>query len=217
MAPSSSGSSKNSEPSYGRRNFLKQSVVSLGVTVHEYVKHRDAEDTKEGNPEKIRTDWLRPPGALEEAQFLESCTGCGECVDVCPHESIRVLAENHVSEVRYRRETPIIYPDEKPCYLCEDLPCITACEPEALRPVGGLKEINMGIAVVSQRICTAGQGCNACVAQCPTRAITMDFASIAIRVEGNLCVGCGICEYICKTVNDQTAIKVSPVRLGALP
>ena len=217
MVRSSQGSSKNSEPSYGRRNFLKQSVVSLGVTVHEYVKHRDAEDRKEEKPEKRRLDWLRPPGALEEALFLESCTGCGECVDACPHESIRVLEENPVSDVLYRKETPIIYPDEQPCYLCEDFPCIASCEPEALQPVGGLKEVNMGIAVVSQKICTAGQGCNACVGQCPTRAIVMDFASLAIRVEGDRCVGCGICEHVCKTVNDHIAIKVSPARLGTLP
>lgn len=217
MAQSPPGSSKNPEPSYGRRNFLKQSVVSLGVTVHEYVKHRDAEDGKEQQPEKGRTDWLRPPGALEEAQFLESCTGCGECVDACPHESIRVLEEPHGPDVPGRRETPVIYPDEQPCYLCDDFPCIAACEPEALRPVAAVKEVNMGIAVVSQRICTAGQGCNACVGPCPTRAIVMDFASLSIRVDGDLCVGCGMCEHICKTVNDHIAIKVVSPRLGALP
>ena len=183
MAQSPPGSSKPPEPSYGRRNFLKQSVVSLGVTVHEYVKHRDAEDAKEEQAEKRRTDWLRPPGALEEVRFLESCTGCGECVEACPHDSIRVLEDHHDSGGSERRETPVIYPDEQPCYLCEDFPCIAACEPEALRPVGGLQDVDMGIAVVSQRICTAGQGCNACVPQCPTRAIAMDFASLAIRVE----------------------------------
>ena len=193
---------------------MKQSVVSLGVTVHEYVKHRDEKDGKEEKPETRRTDWLRPPGALEEPQFLESCTGCGDCVEACPHESISVLEENHVSDVPYRQETPVIYPDEQPCYLCEDFPCIAACEPEALRPVGTFKEVDMGIAVVSQRICTAGQGCNACVAQCPTRAIAMDFASLAIRVDGDLCVGCGICEHTCKTVNDHVAIHVSPARLA---
>ena len=207
MAQSPPRSSQNPEPSYGRRNFLKQSVVALGVTVHEYVRHRDAEDGQAEKAEKRRTDWLRPPGALEEAQFLESCTGCGECVDVCPHESIRVLEED---------ETPVIYPDEQPCYLCEDFPCIAACEPEALRPVGTLKEVNMGTAVVSQRICTAGQGCNACVAQCPMRAIAMDFASLSILVERDRCVGCGICEHICKTVNDHIAIKVAPARLETL-
>ena len=91
MAQSPPGASKNPEPSYGRRNFLKQSVVSLGVTVHEYVKHRDAEDVKEEKPEKVRTDWLRPPGALEEPQFLESCTGCGECRSAPSKKSIWAL------------------------------------------------------------------------------------------------------------------------------
>lgn len=208
MAQSPPGSSKYPEPSYGRRNFLKQSVVSLGVTVHEYVKHRDAEDVKEEQPEKRRTDWLRPPGAIEEPRFLESCTGCGECVEACPHESLRILD----SDGPERKETPAIYPDEQPCYLCEDFPCIAACEPEALRPVGTPKDVNLGLAVVSHKICTVGQGCNACVAACPMRAIAMDFASLSIRVDGDLCVGCGICEHICKTVNDRVAIRVVPSR-----
>ncbi len=213
MAQSPPGSSQKSEPSYGRRNFLKQSVVSLGVTVHEYVKHRDAKDRHAVKPAKQRTDWLRPPGALEEAQFLENCTGCGECIEACPHESLRVFEDHHDSDVLSRRKTPVIYPDEQPCYLCEDFPCIAACEPEALQPVGTLNAVNMGTAVVSQRICTAGQGCNACVGQCPTRALSMDFASLSIRVERDLCVGCGMCEHVCRSVNDHIAIQVAPARL----
>ncbi len=207
MAQSSHGSADPSDPSCGRRNFLKQSVVSLGVTVHEYVKHQDAQEKKQEAPEAVRTDWLRPPGALAEARFLESCTGCGECIEACPHGSLRVL-EGH--------ETPVLYPDEKPCYLCDDFPCIAVCEPEALQPVGAVTDVDMGIAVVSQRLCTAGQGCNACVAQCPTHAIGMDFSSMSIWVDQDLCVGCGICEHTCRTVNDQIAIKVLPSRLRKL-
>ena len=209
MSPSRNPSnfSEKSEPSYGRRNFLKHSMVSIGVTVQEYVKHRDVVEKKEEKLEKKKTDWLRPPGALTEVQFLETCTNCRECVDVCPYGSIRLLEED---------ETPVIDPEETPCYLCDDFPCIAACEPEALRPVGAIQEIDMGVAVVSQRLCTSGQGCNACVAKCPTHAIEMDFSSMAIGVDGGRCVGCGICEHICKTVNDHVAIKVIPANLGAL-
>ena len=204
MAQSSRMSADNSDPDCGRRNFLKQSVVSIGVTVQEYARHQAAEKKKEDKkPEHRRTDWLRPPGALEEARFLESCTGCGDCVTACPYGSIRILAG---------QKTPIIHPDDTPCYLCADFPCITACEPEALQPVGAVTDVAMGLAVVSQHLCTAGQGCNACVAQCPTRAIVMDFSSMDIRVDEARCVGCGICEYTCKTVNDRIAIKVSRVR-----
>ena len=206
--PSKRSSKKDSSPSYGRRNFLKHSVVSLGVTVQEYVKNRDAVEKQEEKPEKQRTDWLRPPGALAEAQFLDTCTSCGDCVGACPYGSIRLLEAD---------ETPVIYPDETPCYLCEDFPCIAACEPEALRPVRAIKDIDMGVAVVSHSVCTSGQGCNACVAKCPTHAISMDFSSLRISVDGDLCVGCGICEHICKTVNDHIAIKVTPARLGTLP
>ncbi len=194
---------KDSDPVFGRRNFLKQSVVSLGVTMQEYVRQRDAEKAKDETPSPVRTDWLRPPGALTEDRFLDTCTGCGDCVTACPHGSIRIPAE---------RQTPVIYPDETPCYLCADFPCVAACEPEALRPVGTVAGVAMGLAVVSQRLCTAGQGCNACVAQCPTGAIGMDFSSMTIAVDGARCVGCGVCVHTCKTVNDQVAITVSPAR-----
>ena len=35
---------------------------------------------------------LRPPGALLEQKFLASCIKCGQCVQVCPVEAIK-LAE----------------------------------------------------------------------------------------------------------------------------
>ncbi len=27
---------------------------------------------------------LRPPWAVDEAAFLQQCTGCGDCIRVCP-------------------------------------------------------------------------------------------------------------------------------------
>ena len=44
----------------------------------------------------------------------------------------------------------------------------------------------------------------------------MDFSALRLVVAQERCVGCGMCEQICKTVNDRVAIKVMPARNLAL-
>lgn len=189
------------DPKYGRRDFFKDSVISVAKAAKEFSSHA------EGVPEKpvpvMRTDWLRPPGAAGEAIFLERCTKCSDCMKACPHQSI----------VIHQDGTPVIFPDQMPCYLCDDTPCIAACATEALLPVGSVQEARMGMAVVNHRLCTAGQGCHACVSKCPTDALAMDFDAQRLVVSGERCVGCGMCEHICRTVNDHIAIRVTPLRL----
>lgn len=191
------------DPEYGRRRFFKESVLSFARTAREYVHHRDAAPEKKP-VEAPRTDWLRPPGAVDEALFLERCTRCGDCVEACPHDSITLGR---------RDGTPEIYPDQVPCYLCDDVPCAAACGTDALVPPRAREDVAMGVARVSHRVCTAGQGCHACVSQCPTNALAMDFASFRLTVAEERCVGCGLCEATCKTVNDKIAIRVVPARL----
>jgi ferredoxin-type protein NapG len=189
------------EPSYNRRHFLKDSVRSFARTAHEYVTHRDAPAEK---PEPAtRTDWLRPPGAVSESLFLERCTRCGDCAKACPYESIKFDIRNG---------TPVIFPDEIPCYLCDDFPCIGACATDALISPASRDAVKMGEARVSLRSCTAEQGCHACVSKCPTDALSMDFETLRLVVSDQRCVGCGLCEYTCRTVNDVIAIRVLPVR-----
>jgi ferredoxin-type protein NapG len=190
------------DPEYGRRHFLKDSIVSIAKTAHEFAKHRDA--PPEQPAPAVREDWLRPPGAASESIFLDRCTRCGDCIKACPYQAIAVHPANG---------SPILFPNQTPCYLCEDFPCITACGTDALSPIEGVEQVHMGTAVVSHRTCTADQGCNACVSQCPTHALSMDFDALRVLVSANDCVGCGICEYTCKSVNDQLAIKVRPERV----
>ncbi len=191
------------DPKLGRRTFLRHSMVSLGATVQEFVKHRDAPKGEKLEESKVfeKAGWLRPPGAVQENIFLERCTKCGDCIEACPHDAIRSLTI---------QETPAIFPEETPCKLCEDLPCINSCQTEALVPVNSYSEIRMGLAKVSRNICTAGNGCNACVSKCPTQAISMDFGEFLVSVDAGQCVGCGICQHICGTVNDRVAIRVVP-------
>lgn len=187
-------------PSYGRRDFLKDSVLSVAKAAKEFSQQKDAVPVQV--PAPARTDWLRPPGAIEEAAFLERCTKCSDCIEVCPPGAILVTADG----------TPGIFADETPCVLCEDFPCIAACATDALMPVGQVSDVRMGVAAIRQRLCTAGQGCHACVSKCPTNALDMDFESLRLVVSSGECVGCGMCESVCKTVNDHVAIRVTPAR-----
>ena len=196
------------DPALGRRNFIRQSVVSLGVTVQEFVKSQKQDSSSDVLSEvpKPKTGWLRPPGAVEEHVFLERCTQCADCIEACPHDAIQVLPHD---------ESPGIFPSESPCQLCEDFPCIEAGETDALMPLASINQVQMGLAVVSASRCTAGNGCNACVSKCPLNAISMDFGSFRVKVDERLCVGCGICQYICHTVNDREAIQILHPGKGA--
>jgi ferredoxin-type protein NapG len=187
---------------YGRRDFLKDTVVSVAKAAREFTKHQEVVPERPA-PAPGRTDWLRPPGAADEVLFLERCTQCGDCAKVCPYGSITFHPQNG---------TPVIFADQVPCYLCEDMPCIAACATEALLPVEERRQIRMGVASVSHRVCTAGQGCHACASKCPTDALSMDFDLQRLVVTTERCVGCGLCEYVCQTVNDRVAIRVTPFR-----
>ncbi len=194
------------DPTYGRRRFLKDSAFSFARAAHEFVTHREAAPEPATPVRPARTDWLRPPGAVGEELFLSRCTRCNDCVEACPYDSI---TQNPVDGF------PVIFADAQPCFLCEDFPCISACGTEALLPVAAREDVAMGRAVINQRYCTAGQGCNACVSRCPTTALEMQFEALRLAVIEDRCVGCGLCEQVCRTVNDRIAIKVTPARLLA--
>lgn len=187
------------EQEYGRRKFFRDSFTSLAKAAYEFQRHADAQGAQTAPAPVIRTDFLRPPGAVEEATFLDRCTRCQDCAKACPHGSISFSQADG---------TPVIFPDTVPCYLCHDLPCSAACATEALLLPVGPEAVRMGVAQVSERFCTASQGCHACVSKCPMDALGMDFGDMRLRVDSHRCVGCGVCEHVCGSVNDRVAIRV---------
>jgi len=186
-----------------RRLFLKQCVSSAGKTVSEYYRAAESPSTPDSTktaPTGIGAGWLRPPGAVEEELFLERCTRCADCLHACPFASIQKDPATGY---------PIIVAKETPCYICAELPCIAACSTKALLPIADPTKVRMGLAVVSRDDCTAGQGCQSCVARCPVEALSIvECDDPYLVVEQGKCVGCGICEETCSTVNDQIAITV---------
>lgn len=67
---------------------------------------------------------LRPPGALDERDFLASCIKCGQCVQVCPVSAIKLA--DLIDGVGVG--TPYIDPREQACdFSCDAVQCILAC------------------------------------------------------------------------------------------
>lgn len=72
---------------------------------------------------------LRPPGALDERDFLASCIKCGQCVQVCPVSAIQL---GDIDE-GYGIGVPFIAAREQACdFSCDAVQCILACPTGAL-------------------------------------------------------------------------------------
>jgi len=156
----------------------------------------------------VRRNFLRPPGALREGDFLATCIRCGRCAEVCPYYSIRVLSLRH----GLHAGTPLIDVERIPCYLC--MKCVEVCPSGALRRVKA-EEAAMGLARIDKERCWPYNGtalCRACYDVCPLkdRAIKLEKL-LPIIIEGG-CVGCGVCVYACP-VEHPRAINVDPLEV----
>jgi len=85
---------------------------------------------------------LRPPGALDEKDFLASCIKCGQCVQVCPVNAIKLadLVDG------FGVGAPYIAARDQACdFSCDAVQCILACptgaltyhKPDFLKPRSG--------------------------------------------------------------------------------
>ena len=134
---------------------------------------------------------VRPPGAVDEPTFLARCTRCGQCARACPHDAIQSAPE------RFGRAagTPWIDAFRTPCHMCEDFPCVEACEPRALV----LEQAGpIGTAQVRALDCLnrLGSPCSTCIEHCPVPDALVLRQGIPV-VEPALCTGCGLCAHAC--------------------
>jgi ferredoxin-type protein NapG len=100
---------------------------------------------------------LRPPGGIAEHEFLSACIKCGQCVQVCPVNAIR-LAD---IDDGYGLGVPFIDPRAQACdFSCDAVQCILACPTGALaHDLSAKEQVRMGLArLAGPERCLARQG-----------------------------------------------------------
>ena len=181
-----------------RRGFSKATEVAVKVAdkrVSDRAKH-----------------WIRPPYAIPELDFLLACTRCNACIDACPHDVIFPLSARLGADVV---STPALDLLTKGCHLCDDWPCVTACEPKALT----LEETNekgevdlpkFALAEINTATCLpySGPECGACESECPVKGALI-FEREKPTINLDYCVGCGLCREAC--IVEGKAIDIKPL------
>ncbi len=166
---------------------------------------------------------IRPPGAVDEKEFLSRCLRCGLCMKVCPTNAINpALSEAGMGGFW----TPVLIMNQGYCEFTCTL-CSSVCPSGAIGLITGTekreKPIRIGSASVDRGKCLPWSGngpCIVCQELCPTspKAIYLreetlqDHAGNPVHVQLphvslKHCVGCGICENKCP-IRGRAAIRV---------
>lgn len=136
-----------------RREFIRSAAFTVGVVG---ISLAGLLPVVQGNSAR-----LRPPGALkdllDEQQFFASCIKCGQCVQVCPVNAIKLADLDEGAGIGI----PYIDAREQACdFSCDGLQCVLACPTGALtHDLNYPADTRMGFARLDQpRQCLAVQG-----------------------------------------------------------
>jgi ferredoxin-type protein NapG len=191
-----------SSSSVNRRDFVKQ-TAAIGAVLGGglYVSGiGEATGATTARP-------LRPPGALDEDDFLSTCIRCMRCVDACPNhclESTPGSAGGRVSG------TPTMHPRKAACMLCsavdgDYLRCTEVCPSGALQlirkdPADIREKVSIGVAEIDFDLCYSynNWSCGACFRACPLAGEAMTIGRWEQpTIHAESCIGCGCCERSC--------------------
>ncbi len=178
------------------------------------------------NPERIR-----PPGAVEEEEFLARCIKCAACMKVCPTGGLQPALTQAGVEGLW---TPVLLPRighcEQSCVQCSQVCPTAAIAPLQVEHRYGLppatEPVRIGSAQIDRGRCLPWANdtdCIVCEEVCPTSPKAIFFKEEAVHrrdgatvtlkrphVDLEKCIGCGVCEARCP-VFDRAAIRVSSV------
>ncbi len=156
---------------------------------------------------------VRPPGALPEAEFLDRCVRCQECVKICSSTG-KCLQPAFLESGWEGIWSPMVNARYGYCeYNCNL--CGQVCPTGAIHKTDleTKKQLRMGTAYFDRSRCIPwyrNEDCLVCEEHCPLpdKAIKFDEREVVTHdgtkkvvkfpyVDENLCIGCGICVTRC--------------------
>jgi polyferredoxin len=185
------------------------------------------------NNKMFNRNVIRPPGSVEESEFLERCIKCDQCIRVCPTNVLQPAFFQAGVEGFW---TPIMDMRAGYCELNCTL-CGQVCPTGAIQRIGmeeklGIGEfkeqgpVKVGTAFYDRGRClpwAMETPCVVCEEVCPVspKAIST-YDEVITRLDGKKvtlnkpfiiperCIGCGICEKECPVL-DERAVYVTAV------
>lgn len=130
----------------------------------------------------------RPPWAVSEVLFDNTCTNCGDCIEVCP---LHILSFG-------RGRLPVIDFSQNECTFCGE--CEAVCEVNALQKKADQAVWDLSIEIKPDCLSINRITCRSCGDHCNYDAIQFRLelggkATPIISAEN--CMGCGACIAIC--------------------
>ncbi len=214
-------------PAVSRRRVLLTAVA--GVLAYPFLRLSAAV-----NPTAFSKKAIRPPGSVEESEFLERCIKCDQCINVCPTNVLQpsTLAEGGLEGLW----TPVMDMRIGFCQLNCTL-CSEVCPTGAIQKISLEKKlgvgahaadgpISVGTAFFNRGRClpwAMETPCVVCEEVCPVSPKAIGTYDVQIKrwdgtmvllnrpyMRPELCIGCGICEHECPVADDR-AVYVTAV------
>ncbi|MDF1562128.1 MAG: 4Fe-4S dicluster domain-containing protein [Deltaproteobacteria bacterium] len=213
------GETVRAAPDLRRRRWIFSGLA--GVLAYPFLRLTGAVNDR-GFHEKA----IRPPGSVEESEFLERCIKCDQCLNVCP---TNVLQPATLAQAGFEGLwTPVMDFSigfcQLNCTLCSEV-CPTGAIQKISTPrklgtgeFAGEGPVILGTAFFDRGRCLPWgmeTPCVVCEEVCPTSPkaigtyeeehVRWDGKTVVLKrpyVRPELCIGCGICEHECPVIDD---------------
>lgn len=142
---------------------------------------------------------VRPPWALAEADFVNACSRCGDCIAACPENILE----------KGRGGFPLVNFSKGECSFCGD--CAGKCKSGAISGQVGEKPWVLKAIIAPSCLVQKQVVCRTCGEICPVGAVRFRLSAGAVarpEVDPEACTGCGACYGSCP---------VSAITIGEFP